>query len=165
MEDNENYLPQYDKDKIIQDEINNLLDKMSEFEPEMKRFDPYSLDSTVRPSFLEGRTKFINGIKKLPPASIPLKSASKGKFISEIEIMRTVNNELQLGSLFGEKQYIQIDIPNTTAKYFIRTVAIKKLLGRALRESYFIPYEKGKIFMAIIVLDRQFLIDNCVKLK
>jgi|GEM_PF-4129865 len=165
MENNENYLPQYDKDKIIQDEINKLLDKMSEFEPEMKRFDPYSLDSAVRPSFLEGRTKFINGVKKMPSASIPLRSAAKGKFISEIEIMRTVNEDLHLGSIFGDKQYIQVDIPNTTAKYFIRTVTLKKLLYRSLCESYVIPCNDGEVFIVMLVLDRQFLIDNCVKLK
>ena len=158
--DQDEELTQWQKDKLVDDDIDKLLyvpieDRSHEHAP----FNPYSLDSKVR--FFE--TKFINGIKKLPPAYKELKSASKGSFISEIELGRIVEGEYSLTNFSSlESGQYPVFLQGAKNKYWLKPQGLSFLLWNSTA-SFWKSIEGGQALIALIVVNKEFILRNCTK--
>ncbi len=146
-----NNLPKDIVDKImIEAEIDALLNSL---EKEEDRCDPYSLKPM--PRFDE--SKFINGIKKLHSAAMPMKRAYKDKFISEVNILGMKNGRLN-GLYLTDEPYIKVDIPGD---YYIETKKLMQLLKEFEANEYVVPYNDGLELVKLFCIDKQLLLDNC----
>lgn len=149
--DTSNNLPKDIVDKImIQADIDSLLNPL---EYEEDRFDSYSLKPM--PRFDE--SKFINGIKKPHSAAIPIRTAYKEKFISEVNILGMKNGRLN-GLYLTDEPYIKVDIPGD---YYIETNKLMQLLKEFEANEYIVPYNDGLELVKLLCIDKQLLLDNC----
>ena len=175
--DDENYMTQYEKQVIIDQEI----DKLHTDLPDYRRPQPsdkYSLE----PIKEDEQGKFIHGQKwplELPDASKKLKSASRPPIRStipprkprelksmlfEATIMEFANDEWVDSGIFSDvNEYMTIDIPDSPFKLKIRIDKLKEFLHRSISNgnSGYITFEKGKDkFKVPVEINPQLLLDN-----
>jgi hypothetical protein len=149
-------------DKILSDEIDQLLKEPGEEDGQMNEPDPYSLENPLK--FNE--SKFINGIKKLPDASKETKPAYKKSFISEIEVLKNINGELNLAGIFTAKNnYIKVVLPETKDNYFIKKETLINWTSRYMNNSFFRYYKNGYCLIAVMEVPVDVLLNNCKTLK
>jgi hypothetical protein len=146
-------------DKILSDEIDQLLKEPGEDKDGQKNEpDPYSLENPLK--FNE--SKFINGIKKLPDASKETKPAYRKSFISEVDVLKLVNEELDLVGIFSTKDnYIKVGLPGMEGNYFIKKETLINWASRYMNNSFFRYYKNGYCFVIMIKVPVDVLLCNC----
>ena len=110
-------------------------------------------------------TKFINGVKKMPPASRPMKSASRPPMVSEVEIMTDINNCGFSQFYDTKKEYIRVIIPGMTGDYFIKADKLKRWLDHFIEKGRIQLTENGKGLIVEMKIGRDRLLANCIKRK
>jgi len=146
-------------DKILSDEIDQLLKEPGEDKDGQKNEpDPYSLENPLK--FNE--SKFINGIKKLPSASKETKPAYRKSFISEVDVLKLVNEELDLVGIFSTKDnYIKVELPGMGGNYFIKKETLIDWTRRYEHSDFIRPYRNGYCLVAAIEVPVDVLLSNC----
>ena len=147
--------------QIIEDFIRRLLDDPID-EEEEDEYDPNVLDPAI---VFQEDTKFINGVKKMPSASRPMKSASLPPMISEVEIMTDIAN-CEFSKLYDtKKEYIRVIIPGMSGDYFIKADKLKRWLDHFIEKGRIQLTENGNGLMVEMKVGREKLLANCVKRK
>ena len=146
--------PQYIKDRIIDDDITELLSDREYFAKPMPG-DKYNLSVH--------EAKFVDGIKKSPSASKELKKAYKDKFISESETLTKRDGNLSLlGTYFDHSKYILITIPGIVGQYVLAISDLKSLLKEG---AFGIAFKMSGDETAFIIetIDKRVLMNHCMK--
>lgn len=139
-------------DKIlIQADIDTLL---GDFDTEEDRFDPYSL--TPIPRFDESTSV------KYKKQDTRQREAGSDNFVSEVNIIGMKNGKLN-GLCLTTYQYIKVDVPGVVGDYFIETDKLRQLLKEYGMGEYKVPYDDGLALVKLLCIDKQLLLDNCVK--
>jgi len=140
-------------DKIIEEYITALLDDKEEIEG-----DPNALSPAI---VFQEDTKFINGVKKMPSASRPMKSASLPPMVSEVEIMTDIAN-CEFSQLYDTKmEYIRVIIPGMSGNYFIKADKLKRWLYHFIEKGRIQLTENGNGLMVEMKVSRDRLLANC----
>jgi len=131
MVQEENKKQQYNESRqaqVIEDFIRQLLDDPID-EEEEDEYDPNVLDPAI---VFQEDTKFINGVKKMPSASRPMKSASMPPMVSEVEIMTSNKEHVYFQIYYTDKDLVCIVIPGIAGEYYISTNMLQIWLDRGI---------------------------------
>ena len=158
----ERYVPQYISDRIIEDYITLLLSDRKHYP---KQPESFKYELSVRDSFwdnpfiYEGRK-----ISSLQPRTIPA-SHCKLKF----EIMKVTAGKLHVSGIITTdcNQKIKVTIAGITDTYYIEIEAekLRRLLQEYIVDTITRPCAGGLKIYAVMVMDRQVLLNSCVTLR
>ncbi len=158
----ERYVPQYISDQIIDELIKKLLSDRKYY-PKMPESFKYEL--TVRDNFYESR--FKHGIKKTPLSYS--KTIPSSHCMLEFEIMKETNGKLEPSGILmtEENQKIKVTISGVADRYYLEIGAerLRQLLTASLVDTITKPCAEGVKIYAVIVIEIQTLVDNCVTLR
>jgi len=158
----ERYVPQYISDKIIDDYITLLLSDRKYY---TKQPESYKYELSVKDTYFESR--LTHGIKKMPPAYSEAIPASHCKL--EFEIMKETDGKLEASGILitEENRKIKVTIAGLADTYYVEIEArkLRQLLIEFLVDTITKPYACGVKIFAVMVLDRQVLLDNCITLQ
>jgi hypothetical protein len=151
MAQEKKYTPQHISDRIIQGYIDKLLGVGDEYKKEIKKVNPYSLDSSERMFFEAG---FKHGVKPAPPATKKLKPASRSMF--EYEIIRSVGDDIEVPQVIDTK-LTKIETPGLVGDYYIKTILLRNLMSQFLYEIVRRPCKGGERLVAKFNVDTRLL--------
>jgi len=146
--------------QIIEDFIRRLLDDPID-EEEDDEYDPNVLDPAI---VFQEDTKFINGVKKMPSASRPMKSASRPPMVSEEE--RKANKEylcLKVCNIDGTTS--RIIIPGTAEVFHIKASELKKWLKNGMEDGGMQVAKNETKRMIEVKVSKKFLLSRNKKRK
>ena len=150
----ERYVPQYISDKIIDDYITLLLSDRKYY---TKQPESYKYELSVKDTYFESRLR--HGIKKIPASHCKL----------EFEIMKETDGKLEASGILitEENRKIKVTIAGLADTYYVEIEArkLRQLLIEFLVDTITKPYACGVKIFAVMVIDRQVLLDNCITLQ
>lgn len=158
----ERYVPQYISDKIIEDYITTLLSDRKYYP---KQPESYKYELTVKDSFWEN--PFIHEVKKIPHAyskNIPAQHC-----VLKYEIMKVTAGKLEVSGITTAdcNQKIKVTIPAAPDSYYVEIEAekLRRLLQKYIVDTIIKPYAGEIKIVAVMVVDKQILMDNCISLR
>jgi len=158
----ERFVPQYISEKIIEDYITALLSDRKHY-PKIP--ESFWFELTVRDTFW-GNPLISEGRKIASPHS---KNIPSSRCKLEFEIMKVTAGVLYMSgiTIADGNQKIKVTISGIANTYYleIEVVKLKRLLQRYTVDTISRPYADGEKILAVMIVDKQILMDNCTSIQ